>query len=292
MVRSILQVVWFRFRVVQQHTLVGVILITCGVSVANAQQASYSNGVATLPLVEFQGNFYTGELTLISGTSPEEFDVSGNSAVGPADQFTSIYDGFQLLIPSLDALGNDYWVILDTASYVPLRLRLFDYGLNDADDDDDTIPDIDDVDQYTPNDVANDPMGINGSWLLFLRVETASGDCIGEVGELSDDETMTFTYLPGNATYDYDVQSFTPAQVSVSQRTFSVSGSFADDNGTTVRQNMTLTIHPATAAYPYKTLTGTENWTWSDTMGNSCPMNSSKVWGTSNSLETNPPIGF
>ena len=272
----------------------GLCICTCLFMAAadlQAQQASYNNGVVTLPTVSVFDQYFSVDLNYIVpavSTDPSLFVLTRADATnGIIDSQTSIFDGEAVTIPTLDLNGDDLWAILTLVNVEPITFQLANAGINDSDDDDDTIDDIDDVYPYVVNDLT-DPQSLNGNWLLFFKVESASGACANEVGEYTK-EGAFISY--NGQTQRYHFEGVVSGDITVSNKMFSLSGFFPDDGGTTNRQLMTLTVHPATPSSQYMTMTGTEDWTWTNGEVN-CPVNNSKIWATRNLSQESPPEGF
>lgn len=256
-------------------------------SPAQAQRASYSNGLLILPVVVVGDNFYREELTSVPGSQPIEFTLTAATQIsGPGDEFNSIFDGSSVLIPSLDVNDAIYWAQLSRVGSNPFLFRLAAAAIDDNDDDNDGIDDEDDVFPYIVND-ANDPQALNGAWLLFFKVDQVSGDCDGETGTFTE-ENAFFTYDIDTGTYF--LQGVVSSEVAVTNKMFTYSGTFPDDGGTTTRQEMTMTIHPDTLDYEYMTMTGEEMWSWTDGTF-SCTGGVSSVWGTRNLFQDSLPEG-
>ena len=259
------------------------------VSPLHAQQATFNNGLLTLPEVSFNGIFYRAELTLLNGTNPSEFQLTAATQIlGVLDPLTTTYANGNVLIPSVLVNGvRAYWARLTLINPISLTFRLGSAELDDNDDDNDTVADQDDLYPYVAN-AASDPLNLNGTWRLFFKVVQTGGVCSGD--PIFSAETLTFKY--NSIAHAYDVSgNVSNAGVVVANKTFTISGTFSDGTGITTREAMTLTIAPESTTYNYMSMSGTELWSWRGPSGQ-CLNSSSQLWGTKDLQAVSPPLGI
>jgi hypothetical protein len=112
----------------KQYALALVILLSA--LPAQAQEASLNGVVLTIPVVVVGTGFFSVELTIVPGSNPVEFDltgaadISGVSAIG-----ATTLSGTTLSIRSITVEGVSYWVDLVLISDNPVKLRLSNAGV-------------------------------------------------------------------------------------------------------------------------------------------------------------------
>jgi hypothetical protein len=95
-----------------------------------AQDASLNGAVLSIPVVVVGEAYYSIELTIVAGTNPVEFNLTGASEIfGASSEGTSILIGTTLSIPSITVEEIVYWVDLVLISDDPVKLRLSGAGV-------------------------------------------------------------------------------------------------------------------------------------------------------------------
>lgn len=101
--------------------------------VLHAQGASLSGNNLIVPVVRIDDVAYSLELLIVEGSSPVELTVnSAELLTTPNLDGAAIFDGTNLIIPSLTVDGVDFTVNLTLVSSDPPRLQLLDAAVNSA----------------------------------------------------------------------------------------------------------------------------------------------------------------
>lgn len=96
----------------------------------HAQDASLNGVVLTIPVVVVGEAYYSIELTIVAGTNPVEFNLTGASEIfGASSERASTLIGTTLSIPSITVEEIVYWVDLVLISDDPVTLRLGGAGV-------------------------------------------------------------------------------------------------------------------------------------------------------------------
>ena len=110
-----------------------------------------------------------------------------------------------------------------------------------------------------------------GEWAFTWTVERASGVCEPELGSVSND-VVTIVVGEDNALSLTPFGDDDAAQTgTLLGRTLTFSGEYQEDSGTTVTSTTLILSDDSNS------MSGTEDWTWSNANGQSCPDNQSSV---------------
>lgn len=102
-------------------------------STSFAQEASLSGSVITIPVVAVGDTFYKVELTIIPGTDPIQFDVTGGEPISVASsEGATTLSGITLSIPALRVGADTYNLQLSLVNSSPFQFELVNFGLNES----------------------------------------------------------------------------------------------------------------------------------------------------------------
>ncbi len=97
----------------------------------NAEEASFAGSVLSIPVVVVGNSTYSVELTLVAGSEPIEFLLTGASEIFDVSTLgASNFAGETLSIPSLTVEGVSYWVDLQLTGSEPITFGLAGFGQN------------------------------------------------------------------------------------------------------------------------------------------------------------------
>ena len=239
----------------QAVRIIFLIFIGLGFSQAQAQLAYFDGTKLVLPVVIAQDiGVLSGDLTLVPGTFPYEFEVTRADPTENTEQNgASTYQNGVLLVPSALVAGEIFWGRFDLIGNNPIRFRLGISDLDDDDDDNDGIPDAEDSAPYEPDFI--DDTGIAGIWTFRFQIDDP--DSLDGTW-CDEDPVVTFeqaviTFLDNST---YHVQSvYYDGPATVTDNVFSYQATYDEDEGETTR-NLMMTIESADS------MSGGEIWSW------------------------------